>query len=53
MARAAAQHGAMDATRADALAWSEKAKTAIDTLPASDLRDMLHGLADYVVARIS
>ncbi|MDF0595417.1 polyprenyl synthetase family protein [Psychromarinibacter halotolerans] len=48
-----AKHGAMDATRADALAWSEKAKTAIDTLPASDLRDMLHGLADYVVARIS
>ena len=48
-----AKHGAMDATRADALAWSEKAKTAIATLPASDLRDMLHGLADYVVARIS
>ncbi len=48
-----AKHGAMEATRADALAWSEKAKTAIGTLPASDLRDMLHGLADYVVARIS
>ncbi|MDJ0826360.1 MAG: polyprenyl synthetase family protein [Rhodobacter sp.] len=48
-----ARHGAMAATRADALAWAERAKAAILTLPAGDFRDMLYDLADYVVARIS
>ncbi|KMW59911.1 Decaprenyl diphosphate synthase [Candidatus Rhodobacter oscarellae] len=48
-----AKHGAMEATRVDAIAWAEKAKTAIKTLPSHDLRDMLHDLADYVVARIN
>ncbi len=47
------KHGALAATRADALAWAAKAKSAIGTLPAHDLRDMLADLADYVVARIS
>ncbi len=47
------RHGALEDTRADALAWTEKAKTAMGTLPPGDLRDMLVDLADYVVARIS
>ena len=47
------RHGALEATRVDALMWAEKAKTSIDMLPAHDLRDMLRDLADYVVARIS
>ncbi len=48
-----ARHGAMEATRADALGWADKAKAAILTLPEDPLRDDLHDLADYVVARIS
>jgi octaprenyl-diphosphate synthase len=48
-----ARHGAMEAARQDALAWAAKARTAIGTLPAHDLRDMLADLADYVVERIS
>ncbi|WP_299043444.1 polyprenyl synthetase family protein [uncultured Tateyamaria sp.] len=47
------KHGALDATRQDAIAWAKKAKTALGTLPAHDLRDMLIDLADYVVERIS
>ena len=48
-----AQHEAMEATRDDALDWAAKAKTAINSLPAHDLRDTLSDLADYVVARIN
>lgn len=48
-----ARHGAMEAARQEALAWSAKARTALDHLPAHDLRDMLSDLADYVVERIS
>jgi octaprenyl-diphosphate synthase len=51
--RLIARHGTMEATRADALAWSEKAKTAMHRLPNHDLRETLIDLADYVVARIS
>jgi len=47
------RHGALAATRADAVMWSERAKAAILTLPDTGLRDMLYDLADYVVARIS
>ncbi|GGW32176.1 farnesyltranstransferase [Gemmobacter lanyuensis] len=48
-----ARHGAMEAARADALAWSAKAKAAIAELPEHPIRGMLSDLADYVVARIS
>ncbi|WP_420863830.1 polyprenyl synthetase family protein [Algirhabdus cladophorae] len=48
-----AKHGAMDATRQDALDWAEKAKAALRRLPDSDIRQMLLDLADYVVARVS
>ena len=47
-----AKHGTMDSTRADALAWMEKAKAALDPLPDHDIKDMLLDLADYVVARV-
>jgi len=48
-----AKHGTMETTRAEAIAWADKAKSAIATLPAHEMRDMLHDLADYVVARIN
>jgi octaprenyl-diphosphate synthase len=48
-----ARHGTMEATRAEALAWSARAKAALAPLPAQPIRDMLIDLADYVVARIS
>ncbi|QCO56261.1 polyprenyl synthetase family protein [Pseudorhodobacter turbinis] len=48
-----ARHGAMDAARQDALDWVAKAKTALEVLPEHPLRDMLTGLADYVVSRIN
>ena len=50
--RLLARHGAMEATRTEALDWVAKAKAALDVLPAHDLRDMLADLADYVVARV-
>lgn len=46
------KHGTMDSTRQTALDHAAKAKAAIATLPASDYRDMLTDLADYVVARV-
>lgn len=48
-----AKHGTMAATRADALEWADRAKDALEVLPAHDLRDMMRDLADYVVARIN
>lgn len=47
------RHETLEATRQDALAWAKTAKTAMEKLPRSDLRDMLSDLADYVVARVS
>jgi len=48
-----AKHGTMEATRQDALAWADKAKTALDAVPDHPLKKMLVDLADYVVARIT
>ena len=48
-----AKHGALAATRVDAINWAEKAKAALTDLPPHEIRDMLRDLADYVVARIS
>lgn len=45
------QHGTLDATREQAVAWSTKAKAALDPLPDHELKTMLVDLADYVVAR--
>jgi len=46
-------HGTLDETKAEALAWAEQAKTALNSLPDHELTQMLRDLADYVVARIS
>ena len=46
------RHGTLAQTRAEALGWAEKAKVAVERLPSSELRDLLVGLADYVVARV-
>ncbi|MGC9417907.1 MAG: polyprenyl synthetase family protein [Rhodovulum sp.] len=48
-----AKHGAIEATRAEALAWTARAKEALTHLPDHEIRDMLTDLADYVVARIN
>lgn len=47
------KHNTLEATRQDALAWAEKAKGAIATLPEHHIRTLLSDLADYVVARVS
>ncbi|WP_424932453.1 polyprenyl synthetase family protein [Amaricoccus macauensis] len=47
------KHGALEATRAAALAHADRAKAALSRLPAGALRDMLHDLADFVVERIT
>jgi octaprenyl-diphosphate synthase len=48
-----ARHGALAATRDQALGWAGRAKAALGELPADPLRDMLHDLADFVVERIA
>lgn len=48
-----AKHGAMDAARADALAWAASAQNALEALPDHPLRAMLSDLAAYVVERIN
>lgn len=47
------RHGAMDAARADALAWAERAKSALSLLPDHAIRGMLADLADFVVSRVA
>lgn len=47
------RHGAMDAARADALAWAERAKSALVLLPDHPIRGMLADLADFVVSRVA
>ncbi|WP_323769467.1 polyprenyl synthetase family protein [Antarctobacter sp.] len=47
------RHGALEATRQEALAWTGKAKAAMESLPQSELRDLLIDLNDYVVSRVS
>ncbi len=48
-----ARHGAMEATRAEALKWAAAAQKALKGLPKNELRQMFDDLADYVVARIT
>ncbi len=48
-----ARHGAMEAARADALAFAARARAALAPLPGHPLRDMLADLAAYVVARLA
>ncbi|MEO0912313.1 MAG: polyprenyl synthetase family protein, partial [Pseudomonadota bacterium] len=44
-------HGALVGTRETALEWGAKARGALEGLPASELRDLLMKLSDFVVAR--
>jgi octaprenyl-diphosphate synthase len=46
-------HGALEATRAEALEWAARARAAIARLPDHPVQRMLDHLAGYVVARIS
>lgn len=48
-----ARHGAMAATRDEALVWAGRAKAALAALPPHELRDILSDLPDYVVARVN
>ncbi|MCE8006900.1 polyprenyl synthetase family protein [Aestuariivita sp.] len=47
------KYDALEATRADANHWAEKARVSILTLPSHPIRSMLHDLADYVVDRLN
>ena len=47
------RHNSLLDTRADALAWAEKAKDAMRQLPDHDIKSLLIDLADYVVARVN
>ena len=47
------KYDTLGATRADAMAWADKAKTAIATLPEHEIRTLLGDIADYVVARLA
>ncbi|PZX16618.1 octaprenyl-diphosphate synthase [Palleronia aestuarii] len=51
-ARLLERHGALASTRKAALGWAERAQAALKILPATELRDILHDLGDYVVMRI-
>ena len=48
-----AKYATLDATRADAFGWAEKAKSALAELPDHPIRTMLIDLADYVVSRLN
>lgn len=48
-----ARHGAIDAARADALAWAARGRAALEALPEGELRRLLAELADFVVARVA
>jgi octaprenyl-diphosphate synthase len=47
------RYDAISACRLDAVAWSNRAKSALNNLPVHPLRDTLSELADFVVSRVS
>ena len=47
------RHDAISACRDDALAWTARAKAALDNLPVHPLREILSQLAEFVVSRVS
>ena len=47
------RHDAIAQARDEALAWTARARQALDNLPVHPLREMLLELAEYVVARVS
>jgi octaprenyl-diphosphate synthase len=48
-----ARRHALEATRAEALAWAARAREALDDLPGGELRDALADLAEFVVERVA
>ena len=48
-----ARHGALEAARADALVWADRARAALRSLPDHPLRQVLDDLSAYVVARLA
>lgn len=46
-------HGALAATRAEALDWATRARDALTDQPAHELRDLLGALADHAVSRVA
>ena len=48
-----AKYDTLTATRDDAYAWTAKAKAAMENLPDHEIRDLLIGIADYVVERLN
>ena len=47
-----AKHDTLRETYDDAIFWADKAKTAISSLPESQIRNLLIELADFVVSRV-
>jgi octaprenyl-diphosphate synthase len=47
------RHGTLESTRATALDHAARARSALAALPPDPIRDELHALADFVVARIA
>ncbi|MCL6282857.1 polyprenyl synthetase family protein [Ruegeria sp. 2012CJ41-6] len=47
------KYGTLEATRADANRWADKAKAALDVLPDCEIRHLLSDLTDYVVSRLN
>ncbi|MBD0864397.1 MAG: polyprenyl synthetase family protein [Rhodobacteraceae bacterium] len=47
------KYGTMEATREDAEGWAAVARSALTSLPEHPIREMLDGLAGYVVTRLS
>lgn len=47
------RHGALEAARADAMAWADRARAALAALPDHPLRQVLDELSAYVVSRIA
>ncbi|MFS4437079.1 polyprenyl synthetase family protein [Paracoccaceae bacterium GXU_MW_L88] len=50
--RLLAKHGTLESTRQTALDYAARAKAALDPLPASEMRDLLQELPDFVVSRV-
>jgi octaprenyl-diphosphate synthase len=48
-----ARHGAIEASRQEALAWAARARASLDNLPVHPLRETLSQLADFVIERVS
>ena len=48
-----ARHGAIEATRDDALAWAARARDALAALPPGEIADALRDLAGQIVTRVS